>query len=113
MRNSLFTALLAILLVTAGSASAQTSIGIGTTTPDTHAVLDISSTTKGVLFPRLTAAQQTVLSGLLGPGEMGMIVIDAATGTQMSWTGSTWNMVAAGNPLTAMAPMSVSTNTIK
>jgi microcystin-dependent protein len=113
MRNSLFTLLLAILLVTAGSVSAQTSIGIGTTTPDSHAVLDISSTTKGVLFPRLTAAQQATLGSLLGPAELGMIVIDATTGTQKSWTGSAWTTLAAGNPMTAAAPLSVSTNTIK
>jgi microcystin-dependent protein len=113
MRNNLYTVLLAILLATCGSASAQTSIGIGTTTPDSHAVLDVFSTTKGVLFPRLTAAQQATLGSLLGPAEMGMIVIDAATGTQKSWTGNTWTTVAAGNPMTAAAPLSVSTNTIK
>jgi microcystin-dependent protein len=113
MRNSIYTTLLAFSLAAFGAADAQTSVGIGTATPDSHAVLDISSTTKGVLFPRLTAAQQTVLSSLLGPGEMGMIVIDATTGAQMSWTGTTWSTVAAGNPLTATAPLSVSTNTIK
>jgi microcystin-dependent protein len=113
MRNNIYTALLVFSLTAFGAADAQTSVGIGTSTPDSHAALDISSTTKGVLFPRLTAAQQTVLSGLLGPGEMGMIIIDATTGTQKSWTGSAWNTVAAGNPLTAHAPLSVSANNIK
>jgi microcystin-dependent protein len=113
MRNSIYTTLLAFSLATFGAADAQTSVGIGTSTPDGHAVLDISSTTKGVLFPRLTAAQQTVLGGLLGPNEMGMIVIDATSGNQKSWTGSAWITVAADNPLTATAPLSVSTNNIR
>ncbi len=106
-------AALVVLFACIGRASAQTSIGIGTTTPDTHAVLDITSTQKGVLFPRLTAAQQTTLSGMLGPSEMGMIVIDATTGTQMAWTGSAWNTVAATGPLTAAAPLAVATNNVQ
>ena len=38
------------------------SIGIGTTTPNTSAALDIQSTTKGVLIPRLTTAQRNLIS---------------------------------------------------
>ena len=37
-------------------------VGIGTTTPNTSAQLDISSTTKGFLPPRMTAAQRTAIS---------------------------------------------------
>jgi hypothetical protein len=37
------------------------SIGIGTTTPDNSAKLDISSTDKGLLVPRMTAAQRSVI----------------------------------------------------
>ena len=40
--------------------SAQT--GIGTTTPDASAKLDISSTSKGMLAPRMTAAQKTAIA---------------------------------------------------
>ncbi len=36
--------------------------GIGTTTPDASAKLDVSSTTKGLLAPRMTAAQKTAIS---------------------------------------------------
>ena len=36
--------------------------GIGTTTPDASAKLDISSTTKGLLVPRVTSAQKTAIS---------------------------------------------------
>ena len=36
-------------------------IGIGTTSPDNSSLLDLSSTTKGFLLPRMTTAQQTAL----------------------------------------------------
>jgi uncharacterized protein (TIGR02145 family) len=37
-------------------------VGVGTTTPHTSAVLDVSSTTKGFLPPRMTAAQRSAIS---------------------------------------------------
>jgi hypothetical protein len=36
-------------------------LGIGTVTPNPSAVLDLSSTTKGLLLPRMTALQLTNL----------------------------------------------------
>ena len=38
------------------------SVGIGTTSPSPSAILDIASTSKGVLFPRMTSAQRTSIS---------------------------------------------------
>jgi hypothetical protein len=37
-------------------------VGIGTTTPNAKAVLDIKATDKGVLFPRLTSAQRNAIT---------------------------------------------------
>ena len=37
------------------------SIGMGTVTPDSSALLDIQSTTKGVLIPRMTTAQRDAI----------------------------------------------------
>jgi hypothetical protein len=37
-------------------------LGIGTTNPDTSSALDVSSTTKGMLVPRLTSTQRIALS---------------------------------------------------
>ena len=34
------------------------SVGIGTTTPDPKAILEIKATDKGILFPRLTTGQR-------------------------------------------------------
>ena len=36
-------------------------VGIGTTTPDNSAALDVSSTTKGMLIPRMTTAQRNAI----------------------------------------------------
>ncbi len=69
--------LLALPLATA----AQTgSVGIGTTTPDAKAVLDVSSTDKGLLIPRLTPAARRTISA----PPQGMLVFqsgNAATAT--------------------------------
>jgi hypothetical protein len=44
------------------SVIAQNNVGIGTTTPDPSAVLDVSSSTKGMLVPRLNALQRLGLN---------------------------------------------------
>jgi len=41
---------------------ANAQIGIGTTIPDGSSILDINSTTKGVLMPRLTSIQRDVMT---------------------------------------------------
>src|SRR5580658_5240770 len=64
MRKS-YTSLLFLTLLVTTAGYGQQSTGIGTTTPDNNAVLDIHSTTAGVLIPRLSAAQQTTLAGML------------------------------------------------
>ncbi len=53
-------AALLILLSTAPAAQAQ--VGIGTTTPDASAALDIASTTKGLLAPRMLEAERLALA---------------------------------------------------
>ena len=57
MKN-IFT-LIAAVLITA-TTSAQ--VGIGTTTPDASSALDITSTTGGLLVPRMTAAQRDAIT---------------------------------------------------
>ncbi|RTQ47800.1 hypothetical protein EJV47_17925 [Hymenobacter gummosus] len=44
--------------------AARAQVGIGTTTPDAKAALDIRATDKGLLIPRLTAAQRTALTAV-------------------------------------------------
>jgi microcystin-dependent protein len=80
--------------------------GIGTTTPDAQSILDIVSTQKGLLLPRLTTAQQTTLAGILKSGETGMLIRDSVTGKVLCWTGTAWKDASGG--LTASSPLSIS-----
>ena len=66
-------------------------VGIGTNTPHSSAQLEVSSTDKGVLMPRLT---QTQREGIAGPAA-GLLVYqtDAAAGFYY-YTGSTWLQVS-------------------
>lgn len=53
--------LLFILAASASLLQAQ-SVGIGTTTPNANAQLDVVSTTKGLLIPRMTGAQRNAIA---------------------------------------------------
>jgi microcystin-dependent protein len=94
-----------VLVQTASVQTASAQIGIGTTTPDPNSILQVSSTSKGVLIPRLTPAQMTTLATTLTTNETGMLVTNASTGKLMGWTGTAFT--DAGN-LTANTPLSVS-----
>jgi hypothetical protein len=61
------------ILLFSGIVNAQ--IGIGTITPDASALLDLNSTSKGLLLPRMTANQQTAI---VNPG-IGLIVYNLTT----------------------------------
>jgi hypothetical protein len=60
MRKNAIVFLLSIFIVTVHIAPAQ-SVGVGTTTPHPAAALDVASTDKGVLLPRLTKAQRDAI----------------------------------------------------
>jgi hypothetical protein len=45
-----------------GNSFAQDNVGIGTTTPDATAILEMLSTNKGLLVPRMTAAQRLAIA---------------------------------------------------
>lgn len=62
IKNYIQTILISFITVFAMSAQ----FGIGTTTPDKSAALDISSTDKGILIPRMTEAQRVLISGTGG-----------------------------------------------
>jgi hypothetical protein len=71
---------------------AAQSVGIGTTSPNASAQLDISSTTKGLLIPRVTTAQRTAIAS---PAN-GLMVYDTNFNTFWFYNGSAWSSVGTG-----------------
>ncbi len=61
-------------------------VGIGTNTPDASAQLDVTSTIKGMLVPRMTSAQRTAISG----PTKGLLVFDNDTNGFWYFNGSLW-----------------------
>lgn len=69
------------------------SVGIGTNLPSSNAILDINSTTKGVLLPRLSQAQRTTLTPLLNLATNGLLIYNVTTLRFNYWNGTQWNDV--------------------
>jgi hypothetical protein len=67
-----------------GFASAQ--VGIGTNTPENSAVLDLSATDKGILFPRMTTGQRIAIAA---PAN-GLHVFDLTTTSLWFYNGANW-----------------------
>ncbi len=84
----------AIICVTTVT-KAQNNVAIGTTTPDASAKLDVTSTTQGMLVPRMTQAQRTVIAlpatGLL------VYQTDATAGFYF-YNGTSWSVLGATGP---------------
>lgn len=67
------------------------SVGIGTATPNASAQLDINSTTKGVLIPRMTTTQR---DGITNPAN-GLMIYNSTTKQFNFHSGSRWQNVGA------------------
>jgi trimeric autotransporter adhesin len=64
----------------APSVSAQGNVGIGTTAPDASALLDLTSTSRGLLIPRMTEAQRIAVAS----PATGLLVYETNTSTASS-----------------------------
>ena len=62
------------------------SIGISTTTPDASALMEMTSTTRGFLPPRMT----TVEMNAIGSPAIGLMVYDTTTNQWMGYNGTSW-----------------------
>jgi hypothetical protein len=80
--------LLSTALLVATGAAAQ-SVGINTATADASAALEIPSTTKGVLIPRLTQAQRTIIAT---PAK-GLLVFDSTSRSFWFHDGTVWQEI--------------------
>ncbi|MFG6686127.1 hypothetical protein ACGK9U_06070 [Mariniflexile sp. HNIBRBA6329] len=73
--------------------SIYSQVGIGTTVPDPSSVLDVSSTTQGLLIPRMTTAQRN----LIATPAVGLLIFDTDESTFCFYDGASWVKLSAGN----------------
>src|SRR5436305_12501832 len=73
---------IAIIMQFAQSSFAQ--VGIGTTTPSSSAMLDVRSTTKGMLIPRMTDAQRVAIAS----PATGLMIFDTDNGNFWVYNGA-------------------------
>lgn len=103
MKNLLYFCIIFLLL--GGNAIAQT--GIGTTTPNASAKLDITATDKGFLPPRVALTATNVFSPITGTAASasGLLIYNTATAGSAPnnvvpgyyyWNGSAWIQIAGG-----------------
>lgn len=80
--------LLPLLIFTPCLYTYSQNVGINTTgaTPDASAMLDVVSTDKGILVPRMTTAQRTAISS----PATGLMVYDTSTGSFWYFNGTVW-----------------------
>lgn len=67
------------------------SIGIGTDYPDAQAILDIYSTNRGILIPRMTTSQRDVnITPLLNTTDEGLFIYNLDDSAFNYWDGTQW-----------------------
>jgi hypothetical protein len=64
----------------------QTSVGVNVTAPDASAALEIASTTRGVLFPRMTETQRDAI----GTPANGLVIYNTTTNKLQARAGGSW-----------------------
>lgn len=74
------------LLISISFFGLSQSVGIGTNTPNTSALLDVSSNNKGMLVPRMTTANRTSISN----PATGLLVYDTNLGEFWFYNGTSW-----------------------
>lgn len=73
--------------------SVHAQVGIGTTSPNISAQLDVYSTTKGFLPPRMTTAERTAIASAVA----GLVVYNTTIGQLEYYNGTSWVALVAGN----------------
>lgn len=84
-----------ITMAVAIGLQAQQGVGIGISTPHSTSVLELSSTTKGLLMPRMTASQRLAI-GMPGSPATGLMVYETTSNTFWGYNGAAWVQLASG-----------------
>ena len=82
---------LLLTVITCESITAQ-NVGIGTTTPNSNALLEINSSNKGILIPRTSTTTRITI-----PAVKGLLVYDTTTSSFWFNDGSNWVETLSGN----------------
>ena len=101
--KQIFTLLAAVLL----TATTFAQVGINNENPDASAVLDITSTTGGLLVPRMTETQR---DAIIAPVAAGLIVwcTDCGTNGEVQvYNGTAWTNMVGGSAAAAPTPAAV------
>ena len=99
--------LLPALLAVGSLAAHAQSVGVGTTNPNASAALDVSSTTKGLLPPRMTQAQRDAINP--ASTAAGLLIYNIDTKAINAWDGSKWTEVL-GSGSGSAAPLPSTSN---
>jgi hypothetical protein len=75
-----------LLIVLQLTAFAQQNVGIGTTTPDNSSILDVTSSSQGLLMPRLTTAQR---NAIISPAQS-LLIYNITTKCFEFWENGLW-----------------------
>ncbi|MBK9336328.1 MAG: tail fiber domain-containing protein [Lewinellaceae bacterium] len=96
------------LLVPAFAGAQAISINTDSSNPDPSAILDVKSTDKGMLVPRMNTAQRE----LIAAPATGLLVFDTTTGGFWFYNGTTWISLSGGGTYTAGPGISIVGSTI-
>jgi len=87
-----------VLTIYNASSSANTlvlktgSLGVGTSSPDTSALLDLTSTSKGFLAPRMTTTQRDAISSPAA----GLMIYNTTTNAYNVYASGAWGAIGSG-----------------
>lgn len=82
-----------IVAVASGTASGNGTVGIGTQTPNANAVLEIATTSKGFLPPRMTSTQRDAIASPIA----GLVIYNTTTKSLEFSNGSKWIDITVGD----------------
>lgn len=83
-----------VMFITLGAFAQGNNVGIGTTTPDNTALLDLTSTTKGLLVPRLNTNQMNAIT--VGNAQNGLLIYNIDSLCFCYWNTTAWISMCGG-----------------